>query len=153
MDLDHDHFMRLALEQAEKGAAAGNNFVGSVIVKDGTVIGAGYNTVVSEQNPVNHAETIAIMDACGKLGTKDLSGTTLYTTMEPCPMCLWAIHVAGIERLVLGGRHASMGRTDLGDYSVELLLELTRQTIDLVTGVRNEECERRRREWQSRNGG
>ena len=144
--VSHEAYMDLALEEAAKGAALGNKLVGSVIVKDDVVIGRGYNSVVSKVNPINHSETVAIMDACRGLGTTDLGGSTLYSTMEPCPMCLWAIHIAGIDRLVLGGRHAAMGRADLGDYSVEKLLALTRQTLDVVTGVRSNECIRLRRE-------
>lgn len=147
MELDHDGFMSLALDEAHKGAALGNTFVGAVIGKNGVVIGRGHNTVMSERNPLNHAETVAIANTCRALGTADLSGSTLYSTMEPCPMCLWAIHRAGIRRLVLGGRLASMGRTDLGDYSVEKFLELVHEKMDLITGVRAEECERLRREW------
>lgn len=143
----HDHFMGLALAEARKGASKGNKLVGAVVVKDDRVVGAGHNTVASENNLVNHAEVVAISDACRNLATLDLSGATLYSTMEPCPMCLWAIHLAGISRLVLGGRHASMGRPDLGDYSVEALLALTRQNMEVVTGVRTDECERLRREW------
>ena len=150
-DLNHDHFMDLALEESRKGEAAGNKPVGAVVVRDETVIGAGYNTVVSEGDPTNHAEIVAIRDACRRLGTADLSGATLYCAMEPCPMCLWAIHVAGIERLVLGGRHASMKRTDLGDYSVEKMMVLMGQRIDLVTDVKRRECEDMRRRWEAEN--
>ncbi len=150
MAMDHDHFMGLALEESHKAAAEGNKAVGAVIVKEGRVVGVGHNTVDSEADPTNHAETVAIRDACRKLATADLAGCTLYTAMEPCPMCLWAIHLAGIERLVLGGRHAGMKRTDLGDYSVEKLLELTRQSIDLVTGIRTRECEDLRRDWEAK---
>ena len=67
-------------------------------------------------------------------------------------MCLWAIHVAGIRQLVLGGRHAAMKREDLGDYSVEKLLELTRQKLDVVTGVRTEQCEAMRWAWRKQTG-
>ena len=145
--LDHNACMGLALEEAHKGAILGNTFVGAVIVKDDQVISRGYNTVISERNPLNHAETVAIANACRALGTGNLFGATLYSTMEPCPMCLWAIHRAGIGRLVLGGRLESMGRTDTGDYSVEKFWELVRQKIDLITGVRTEECERLRHKW------
>ena len=146
---DHDHIMDLALEESRKAGAEGNKPVGSVIVRDENVIGAGHNTVVSEGDTTSAAEIAAIRDACRRLGTTDLSGATLYTAMEPCPMCLWAIHVAGIGRLVLGGRHASMNRTDLGDYSVEKLMALTGQRIDLVTDVKRRECEDMRRRWEA----
>ena len=147
---DHDHFMDVALEESRKAGEAGNKAVGAVIVKEGAIVGRGHNTVDSEGDPTNHAETVAIRDACRSLGTTALGGCTLYSAMEPCPMCLWAIHLAGIERLVLGGRHAAMGRTDLGAYSVETLMAMTAQSIDLVTGVRERECEDLRQEWDAR---
>ena len=149
--VNHDHFMDLALEESRKAEAAGNKPVGTVIVRDETVIGAGHNTVVSASDPTNHAEIVAIRDACRRLGTTDLSGATLYSAMEPCPMCLWAIHVAGIGRLVLGGRHATMKRMDLGAYSVEKLMALMGQRIDLVTNVKRRECEDMRRRWEAKN--
>lgn len=149
---EHEKYMDMCLEEARKGMAEGNNPVGSVIVRDGRVIGVGRNTVKTETNPVNHAETVAIREACRNVGSVDLSGATLYTSMEPCPMCCWATHIAGIERIVLGGRHASVGATHVGDYSVERLMALTGQSWDLVTGVRQAECEDMRRDWNARQG-
>ena len=153
MTPDHDNLMALALDEARKGEAEGNRPIGAIIVKDGEVVGRGRNTVRVTTNPINHAETVAIMDASRRLNTTDLSGATLYSTMEPCPMCLWAIRVANIERLVLGARHADFQRTDLGDYTVERMLDLTRQSMDFVTGVRAAECIRIRRDWFARHGG
>ena len=144
---DHDHFMGLAIEESRLALEAGNAPVGSVIVRDGEVIGRGRNRVNSDANPTIHGETDAIRDACENLGTPDLSGSTLYTAMEPCPMCCWAIVEAGIERLVLGARHADMKRTDYGDYSVEKLLTMANRKLHIVTGVRSAECEALRRSW------
>lgn len=150
----HDRFMGLALEEGHKGELAGNVPVGSVIVRDGEVIGEGHNEAHSGPDATAHAEVQAIRDACRREGTLDLAGATLYTTMEPCPMCCWAILEAGIGRLVLGGRHDGMRkygidrRTTLGGYAVENLLELTNRELDLVTGVRTQECERMRVEWR-----
>lgn len=149
-DQDHNHFMDVALEESRKAGEAGNKAVGAVVVKEGAIIGKGYNTVDSATDPTNHAEIVAIREACQSLGSNALGGCTLYTAMEPCPMCLWAIHLAGIERLILGARHAAMGRTDLGTYSVETLMAMTAQSIDLVTGVRGQECQDPRREWDAR---
>ena len=83
---------------------------------------------------------MAIRDACRSEGTVSLDGAVLYTSMEPCPMCLWAIRTAGIGALVLGARHAHFDRADLGDYSVERLIGMTRAPIDVVTGVAVEAC-------------
>ncbi len=144
---DHDHFMGLAIELSKKAMAAGNVPVGSVIVRDGQVIGEGYNQANSAHDPTSHGETEAIRDACGKLPTNDLSGSTCYTAMEPCPMCCWVLLDAGVSRLVLGARHAGMRRTDYGTYSVESLSVMLGREMEIVTGVRVAECEALRRSW------
>jgi tRNA(adenine34) deaminase len=140
MKTDHHHFMGLALEQARRGHAEGNSPIGSVIVRDGAVIGEGHNTVTTDLDPTAHAETVAIRDACRKLGTTDLAGATCYTTAEPCPMCCWIILRSGIERLVLGARYSALEGADVGDYTVERLLALTGKTLEVVGGLRVEEC-------------
>ena len=147
MTEDHHHFMGLTLEESRLALEAGNSPVGSIIVRDGEVIGRGQNRVNSHADPTCHGETDAIRNACRALGSPDLSGSTLYTAMEPCPMCCWSIVLANIETLVLGARHAEMRRTDHGDYSVEKLLAMGNKTVNLVTGVRVAECEALRRSW------
>jgi guanine deaminase len=72
---------------------------GVVIVKDGEIIGRGYNKVTSENNPILHAEIVAIQEACKKLGTFDLSGCEIYSSCEPCPMCLSACYWAKLDKL------------------------------------------------------
>ena len=137
----HEPFMRLAIDEAHAGAAAGHLGVGSVIVRGGTVIGVGRNAVGETGDPTAHAEVMAIRDAAHRLGTTRFDGTTLYTTTEPCPMCLWAIVMTGIGRLVLGARHATFVRPELGDYTAERMVAMTGATIEVVTGVFGAECE------------
>lgn len=72
---------------------------GCVIVKDGEVVGRGYNHVVANNDPTAHGEVMAIRDACTNLGTFDLSGCELYTSCEPCPMCLGATYRARINKI------------------------------------------------------
>jgi len=148
MTSDHEGFMRLALEESRLALEAGNVPVGSVVVKDGHAVGRGRNQVNSHADPTAHAETVAIRDACANLRTPDLSGSTCYTVMEPCPMCCWAILEAGISKLVLGARHAEMKRADYGDYAVEKLLLMTRRGLEIVTGVLVADCETIRRSWK-----
>lgn len=146
--LNHDDFMSLALEQAKTRLKEGARPIYCLIVKeDGRIVGGAGNTVSRDMDPSAHAEVNAIRDACSRLGTTDLSGCTLYTPMEPCPMCLSTILEAKIPRLVLGARHRRVGRKDLGDYSVESFLALTRRQLDVVVGVREQECERLRLAW------
>ncbi|MCW5604478.1 MAG: nucleoside deaminase [Burkholderiales bacterium] len=144
---DHAWYMRRALEQARAAAAGGNRPVASIIVRDDTILGEGCNTMFSDFDPSAHAEVAALREACAKLKTLDLSGSTLYTTLEPCPMCFWAMQEAGVSRLVLGGRYAEIGRFDLGRYTVESFMEFTGRRFELVTGVLAEECAAVRIEW------
>jgi tRNA(adenine34) deaminase len=137
---DDARFMALALDEARAAAAEGNIAVGAVIVRDGEVIGHGHNLVRTSHDPTAHAETVAIRDACRRLGTADLAGATCYTTMEPCPMCCWAIVVAGIERVALGARHADAGNVAVGDYTIERLIALGRRELVLTTGIAVDEC-------------
>ena len=101
---DHAHFMGLAVEEAQTALDEGNPPFGSVIVCGGKIVGRAHNTVVTGTDVTAHAETEAIRDACRNLRTTDLKGATCYTSMEPCPMCLWAIVLSGLTRLVIGGR-------------------------------------------------
>lgn len=137
---EHTRFMDLALDEARAAVAEGNLAVGSVIVRGGQVLGRGHNLVRTSGDPTAHAETVAIRDACRRLGTAELPGSTCYTTMEPCPMCCWAIVIAGIERVVLGARHGDAGNTMVGDYTVEHLISMTRRELALTTGIAVDQC-------------
>ena len=149
---DHHHYMSLALERARAAGEKGNRPVASLIFRDGNMIGAGENTMFTDFDPSAHAEIAAIRNACAKLRTVDLSGSTLYSTLEPCPMCFWAMQEARIGTLVLGGRYAGLGRTDMGRYTVESFLEFTGRSLQIITGVLPRECEAVRLEWGKRHG-
>jgi tRNA(Arg) A34 adenosine deaminase TadA len=124
--------------------------VASIIVRDGRILATAENTMFTDFDPSAHAEIAAIRQACAAMKTVDLSGSTLYTTLEPCPMCLWSMLEARVGTLVLGGRYAGLGRTDLGRYSVESFLAFTDRSLDVVTGVLSRECETVRLEWGKR---
>ena len=146
------HYMRLAFEDARQAYAAGNRPVAAIIVRDDAIIASGRNTVFADRDPTAHAEVEAIRVACRSLDTLDLAGATLYSTLEPCPMCLWMILEAKIARVVLGARHAALKRTDTGDYSVETFLALTRRPLEIVTGVLEKECVELRLRWMQEQG-
>ncbi len=98
-----DKYMAMAINEAKKGIELGHGGpFGSVIVKDGKVISKGHNHVVVNHYPLHHGEIDAIRKAGKKLKTFDLSGCTLYTTAEPCPMCLGAILLANIDKVYYG---------------------------------------------------
>lgn len=96
-------FMKLAIEEADKGINSnhGGPF-GAVIVKDNKVISKAHNQVIKTNDPTNHAEMMAIRKACNELNTFDLSGCEIYTTGEPCPMCMSAIMWANIDKIYFG---------------------------------------------------
>ena len=96
-------YMRMAINEAKKGIRNGHGGpFGAVIVKDDVVVGKGHNQVVKNNDPTCHGEIMAIHKACKKLGTFDLSGCEIYTTGEPCPMCMSAILWANIEKVYYG---------------------------------------------------
>ncbi|HKA43438.1 MAG TPA: nucleoside deaminase [Burkholderiales bacterium] len=144
--------MRLALERARGAYASGGRPIHCLIVQqDGRIVGEAGNTVARDTDPSAHAEVNAIRRACANLRTIDLSGCSLYTPMEPCPMCLSTILEAKISRLVVGARHRRVGRTDLGDYSVESLLATLSRHIEIAS-VREAECEELRIAWKRSRG-
>ena len=94
-----------------------------------------------------HAEFEALRRATREHGVASLAGATVYSTMEPCPMCAGAMKLAGIARLVLGTRHTTLRRTDLGTYSIETFCRMAGYDLALTTGVRERECTALRRRW------
>jgi tRNA(adenine34) deaminase len=102
-------FMRSALELAELGQEAGEVPVGAVVVKDGLILGRGYNRPISAVDPTAHAEVVALRDAAQRVGNYRLGGCTLYVTLEPCAMCVGAIFHARIARLVYGAADTKTG--------------------------------------------
>ena len=140
-------FMELTLRYANEAFARGDWPVASVIVRDGDVLGAGQNRQTTVTDVTMHAEIEAIRDAMRTHGAARVSGATLYTTMEPCPMCAWAMKIAGIRRLVLGTRHATLKRTDLGTYSIEALCAMTGYALEVTQNVRETECTALRLRW------
>jgi len=134
--MERNKYMSIAIEEAMEGITNqhGGPF-GTAIVKDGEVVGRGHNRVLINIDPTCHGEVDAIRQACKKLGTHDLSGCELYTTGEPCHMCLCACMWANIDKIYYGctiednGRIGFRddkfdtifgGRDKLGDYMTEL---------------------------------
>lgn len=93
-------FMARALELARMAEAAGEVPVGAVLVKDGVIVGEGWNRPISTNDPTAHAEIVAMRDAAQRLSSYRLLDTTLYVTLEPCPMCAGAMVHARVKRLV-----------------------------------------------------
>lgn len=99
-DEDSLRFMQRAIELSRVHMEAGEGGpFGAVVVKDGLIVGEGWNRVTSSQDPTAHAEVVAIRRACERLGTFQLRGCEIYTSCEPCPMCLGAVYWARLDRL------------------------------------------------------
>ena len=109
MTPEDEHFMRLALAQARLAQAAGEVPVGAVVVRDGEVVGAGWNRPITGHDPTAHAEIVALREAARRLGNYRLPGCSLYVTLEPCAMCTGAIFHARIARVVYGASDPKTG--------------------------------------------
>lgn len=102
-------FMEEALQLAAQAAAAGEVPVGAVVVKDGVIVGRGYNQPIAGTDPTAHAEIMAMRDAAKTLGNYRLTDCDLYVTLEPCVMCSGAIMHARIQRVMYGARDPKTG--------------------------------------------
>ena len=102
-------FMQRALDLARRAQDEGEVPVGAVLVKDGQVVGEGWNRPIAAHDPTAHAEIQALRAAAQRLGNYRLPGTTLYVTLEPCPMCAGAIVHARVGRVVFGARDPRSG--------------------------------------------
>lgn len=104
--------MRLALDEAQLAQSKGEVPIGAVVVKEGRVIGRSHNQKETRRDPTAHAEILALQEAARSLGGWRLSGTTLYSTLEPCPMCAGALVQARVERLVYAAPDPKAGAVD-----------------------------------------
>ena len=136
--MEHEQYMRLALELAAEAARAGEVPVGCVIVRDGAVIACGRNRREEKQATHSHAEMEAIAQANAVLGSWRLEDCALYVTLEPCPMCAGAILNARIPRVYYGARDEAMGAC--GGVT-NLFMEDFPFKPALVGGILREECQ------------
>lgn len=135
---DDSYWMKKALAQAANAGRRGEVPIGAVLVKDGVVIGRGYNLREGKQDPCAHAELLAIRQAAKRLGAWRLTGTTLYVTLEPCPMCMGAILLARIERLVFGCFDPKAGAAgSLYDLTSDRRFN---HRVEVASGVLGGEC-------------
>ncbi|MCL5041464.1 MAG: tRNA adenosine(34) deaminase TadA [Gammaproteobacteria bacterium] len=131
-------FMRAALEEARKGAAAGEVPVGAILVRNGQIIGRGYNQPISSHDPSAHAEMVALRQAAAAEANYRLPGTTLYVTLEPCTMCSGLLVHSRIQRLVFGASEPRSGAVI--SRSQTLQQPWLNHRIEVEGGVLAEEC-------------
>ena len=132
--MNKNDFMNKAIEKSSYGM--NNNYggpFGAVIVKDGEVVAEAFNRVTSSNDPTAHAEVTAIREACKKLNTFDLSGCELYTSCEPCPMCLAAIYWARIKKIYYANTKEDAADIDFDDNFIyeEFAKEKSKRSIPM----------------------
>jgi len=137
----HEDFMRMAIRLAEENVekALGGPF-GAVVVKDGKVIAKSANKVTTNTDPTAHAEVSAIRLAAKKLKTFDLSGCVIYTSCEPCPMCLGAIYWAKISKIYYGNTKQDAAEVGFNDKFIydELKVPKEERRLPIIQLLRNE---------------
>lgn len=116
--------MRTAIRLSEDNVRNGGGPFGAVIVKDGEIVATGTNRVTADCDPTAHAEVNAIRAACARLGTFDLSGCEIYSSCEPCPMCLGAIYWAHLDKLYYGNDKKDAARIGFDDAFIYRELDL-----------------------------
>lgn len=148
-----ERFMRRAIELSHKNMQSndGGPF-GAVIVRDGNVVAEGWNRVTSTNDPTAHAEVDAIRNACQALGTFSLEGCEIYTSCEPCPMCLSAIYWARIKKIYFGNSRKDAAEINFDDdliYS-EVSKPIDQRIIPAVQ-ILGSEAKKVFRSWTEKN--
>ena len=133
-------FMSRAIALSIESVKAGGGPFGSVIVKDNKIISEGFNKVTSTNDPTAHGEIVAIRDACKNLNNFDLKNCDLYTSCEPCPMCLSAIYWSRIDKVYYANTRDDAQKRDFDDSLIysELLKNVKKRKIPMVQMMRDE---------------
>lgn len=133
-----EQFMMEAIKEAKKAEALNEVPIGAILVKDGKIISRAYNLRESKQSAIAHAELLAIDQACKEIGSWRLEDSTLYVTLEPCPMCSGAIILSRVKRVVYGAADPKGGCA--GTFMNLLQDERFNHQCDVTAGVLGNEC-------------
>ena len=135
-----NEFMQRAIELSVENVDKGGGPFGSVIVKNNKIIAEGANKVTSTNDPTAHGEIVAIREACKKLNNFNLNGSELYSSCEPCPMCLSAIYWARISKIYFANSRADAQKIDFDDSLIysELQKNINGRKIPMIQMMRNE---------------
>lgn len=145
----HDvYFMQIALEEARQAAEEGEAPIGALLVYEGKILARAHNIRESSRNPLDHAELRLLQEIGQKTGNWRLTGTTLYVTLEPCPMCLGALLQARVGRLVFGCGDPKREGDDyfpslsqrVDESSGQQILKSNNHTLSITGGILKEEC-------------
>lgn len=135
--------MKRAIELSKKNIEHGGGPFGAVIVKDGKIIGEGFNKVTANNDPTAHAEVEAIREACKNISNFDLNGAEIYTSCEPCPMCLSAIYWARLSKIYYANTKKDAAEIEFDDDFIytEIPKPITERKISMVQMMRPEALE------------
>lgn len=137
---EDEKFMQQAIDLSIENVANGGGPFGAVIVRDGEVIATGTNRVTATCDPTAHAEVSAIRAACAKLGDFKLAGCTIYSSCEPCPMCLSALYWAGVERIFYGNTKEDAKAINFDDSFIydQIALDYSERSIPCINIMREQ---------------
>ena len=137
---DDEKFMQQAIDLSIDNVANGGGPFGAVIARDGEIIATGTNRVTADCDPTAHAEVNAIRAACTKLKSFKLTGCTIYTSCEPCPMCLSAIYWAGIECIFYGNTKQDAKQINFDDSFIydQIALDYSERSIPCINIMREQ---------------
>jgi len=139
--MEQNRYMQIAIDEAREGIRNGHGGpFGTAIVKDGVLISSGHNRVLANNDPTCHGEVDAIRKACQKLGTHDLSGCELYTTGEPCHMCLCACMWANISKIYYGCTIEDNGQIGFRDDKFDQIFGGRDKLDGFMTELDRESC-------------
>ncbi|AZZ36936.1 tRNA-specific adenosine deaminase [Bdellovibrio sp. qaytius] len=138
-----NEYMKRAIELSKNNISHGGGPFGAVIVKDGKIIGEGFNKVTANNDPTAHAEVEAIREACKNISNFDLSGAEIYTSCEPCPMCLSAIYWARLGKVYYANTKKDAAAIEFDDDFIytEIPKPLEQRKISMVQMMRPEALE------------
>jgi guanine deaminase len=143
MALNRD-FLREAIRLSKERMEAGEGGpFGAVIVRNGEIVGRGWNRVTSANDPTAHAEIVAIREACSRLGTFSLAGCEIYSSCEPCPMCYAAICWARLDRICYAAtsKDATAAGFDDAPLYEQLALPPGQRSVSMIQDLREEACD------------
>ena len=135
-----EKFMIKAIELSVKSIKMGGGPFGAIVVKDNEIIGEGNNSVINSNDPTAHAEIVAIRKACSSINSYDLSGAVIYSSCEPCPMCLSAIWWARIRKIYFGNTREDASKIGFDDAMIydELTRPIEQRKLPIVQILHNE---------------
>ncbi len=151
---DHEKFMKLAIDKCREGIDKGQSPFAACIVKNGEVIACEHNVVWAKTDITAHGEINAIQKACRKINSIDLSGSTIYSTCEPCPMCFTAIHWARIDRIIYGAAISDAERFGFNELKVSnhMLKEMGLSDVEITPDFMKNQCVELFEYWAAKDG-